>query len=98
MDIRESTNTSEVLYLFYVDNDNKETILFQSTKARNFVLNGGVEQQTAFIQDNPAVITYENGQYSVYWPVDEWQFILVSPYDYETSLRLAGDLEYIKAL
>ena len=98
MDIRESTNTSEVLYLFYVDNDNKETILFQSPKDRNFVLNGGVEQQTAFIQDNPAVITYENGQYSVYWTVDEWQFILVSPYDYETSLRLAGDLEYIKAL
>ena len=57
-----------------------------------------MEQQTAFIQDNPAVITYENGQYSVYWTVDEWQFILVSPYDYETSLRLAGDLEYIKAL
>ena len=50
------------------------------------------------IPDPYLLQSYENGQYSVYWTIDEWQFILVSPYDYETSLRLAGDLEYIKAL
>ena len=96
MDIREQMGTSETLYLFYVDGEGRETVLFQSPDARNILLDEGDAHMTAAVQGEPALLTVRDGETTVYWASGEWSFILTTPYDTETALALANKVAYFE--
>lgn len=96
MDIREQMGTSETLYLFYVDSEGRETVLFQSPDTRNILLDEGDAHMTAAVQGEPALLTVRDGETTVYWASGEWSFILTTPYDTETALALANKVAYFE--
>ena len=96
MDIQEQMGTSETLYLFYVDGEGRETVLFQSPDARNIMLDEGDTHMTGTVRGEPALLIVKDGETTVYWASGEWSFILSTPYDAETALALADGVTYFE--